>query len=72
MQRKGIDYSCEGRLEKSVPMDHRLSSIGKPNDAKRRSSGRIFLFYPHTHDRFLKSRPSSHYATCNEYVCALL
>ena len=30
-------------------------SLGKPRDAKRRSSGRIFLSYPHTHDRFLYS-----------------
>ena len=30
-------------LEKPVPRDHRLSSLGKPRDAKRRSSGRIFL-----------------------------
>ena len=49
-------FSCEGRIEKSVLRDHRLSSLGKPRDAKRRSSGRIFLSYPHTHDRFLFSR----------------
>ena len=30
-----------------------MSSHGKPRDAKRRSSVRIFLSYPHTHDRFL-------------------
>ena len=35
------------------PSDHRLSSLCKPRDAERRSSGRIFLSYPHTHDRFL-------------------
>ena len=51
--RKRIHYSCEGRIEKSVPRDHRLSSLGKPRDAKRWSSGRIFLSFPHTHDRFL-------------------
>ena len=32
-------------IEKSVPRDHRLSSLGKPRDAKRRSSERIFLSY---------------------------
>ena len=48
-----IHYSCEGRIEKSVPWDHRLSSLGEPRGAKRRSSGQIFLFYPYTHDRFL-------------------
>ena len=48
-------YSCEGKIEKSVPLDHHLSSLGKPRDTKRRSSGQIFLSYPHTHDRFLKS-----------------
>ena len=55
--RKIIYYSCEGRIEKSVPRNHRLSSLGKPRDAKRRSSGQIFLSYPHTHDRFLDSIP---------------
>ena len=35
--------SLSGVQEKSVPRDHRLSSLGKPRDAKRRSSGRIFL-----------------------------
>ena len=44
---------CEGRKEKSVPRDHLLSSLGKPRDAKWRSSGQIFLPYPHTHDKFL-------------------
>ena len=43
-------YSCGGRIEKSVPRDHRLSSLGKPRDAKRRSLGHIFLSYRHTHD----------------------
>ena len=37
----GIYYLCE--------------FVGKPRDAKRRSSGLIFLSYPHTHDRFLYS-----------------
>ena len=45
-------YSCEGRIEKSVPQYHHLSSLGKSRDAKRRSSGWIFLSYPHTHDIF--------------------
>ena len=31
-------------IEKSVPRDHRLSSLGKPRDAKRRSLGGFF--YP--------------------------
>ena len=53
MHRKILHYLHEGRIEKSVPQDHRLSSLGKPHDAKRRSSGRTFLSYPHTHDRFL-------------------
>ena len=42
-------------IEKSVPRDHHLSSLGKPLDAKRRSSGQILLSYPHTHDRYLYS-----------------
>ena len=32
--RKRIHYSCEGGIEKSLPQDHRLSSLGKPHDAK--------------------------------------
>ena len=52
-----IYHSCEGRIEKSVPLDHRLSSLGKPRDTKRRSPGRIFLSYPHMHDRFLYCNP---------------
>ena len=36
-----------------VPRNHRLSSLDKPRDAKRRTSGRIFLSYPHTHERVL-------------------
>ena len=51
--RKRINYSYEGRIEKSIPRDHRLSSLGKPRDANWWSSGQIFLSYPHTHDRFL-------------------
>ena len=27
-----IYYSCEGGIDKSVPRDHRLSSLGKPRD----------------------------------------
>ena len=56
---------CEGRIEKSVPRDHRLSSLGKPCDAKRRSSGRIFLSYPHTHDRFLYAVPEDCFVLAN-------
>ena len=49
--------SCEGRIEKFVPRDHRLSPLGKLHDAKWRSSGWIFLSYPHSHDGFLYSSP---------------
>ena len=45
VSKKKIHYSCEGRIEKSVPRDHRLSSLGMPCDAKRWSLGLIF-FYP--------------------------
>ena len=41
-------------IEKSVPRDHRLSSLDKPRGAKRRSLGWILLFYPHTHDIFFQ------------------
>ena len=30
-------HSFEGGLEKSIPLDHYLSSLGKPSDAKRQS-----------------------------------
>ena len=53
-EKESINHG-EGKIEKSVPRDHRLSSLGKPRDANRRSLGRIFLSYPHTHDRFLYS-----------------
>ena len=36
MSKKRIHYLCEGRIEKVVPQDHRLSSFCKPCDAKRR------------------------------------
>ena len=29
---KRIHYLCEGGIEKSVPHDHRFSSLGKPSD----------------------------------------
>ena len=35
MSKKKNPYSCEGGIEKSVPRDHCLSSLGKPRDAKR-------------------------------------
>ena len=33
LSRKRIHYSCEGEIEKSVPRDLRLPSLGKPRDA---------------------------------------
>ena len=56
VSKKTIHYSCEVGIEKYVPRDHRLSSINKPCDANRWSSGQIFLSHPHTHDGFLLSR----------------
>ena len=55
MSKKRIHYSYEGMIEKSISQDRRLSSLSKPCDAKRRSSGQIFLSYPHTYDRYLHS-----------------
>ena len=55
LRKKRILYSCDVRIEKSVPWDYSLSSLGKPRDAKRRSSGQIFLSYPQTIDGFLYS-----------------
>ena len=37
----------------TVSRDHRLPALGKPRDAKRRCSVRMFLSYPHTHDGIL-------------------
>ena len=34
-QEKRIHFSCEDGKEKSVPRDHRLSSLEKPRDANR-------------------------------------
>ena len=34
VSKKRIHYSRESRIEKSVPRDCRLSSLGKPRDAK--------------------------------------
>ena len=34
-------------------------SLSKPRDANQWSAGRIFLSYPHTHDRFLESQQAS-------------
>ena len=34
-KKKKIHYSCEDGIKKSVPCDHRLSSLGKPRDAKQ-------------------------------------
>ena len=53
--RKIVHYSCECRIKKCVPQDHRLTSLCKPRDAKQWSLGHIFLSYPHTHDRSLYS-----------------
>ena len=47
------NYSCEDRIEQSVPREHRLWSLGTPRDAKRRPLGRIVLSYHHTHDSIL-------------------
>ena len=66
MRKKIIHHESEDGIEESVPRDHRLSSHGKPRDANRWSSVRIFLslvmpiadpqdgfFYPIlTHDGF--------------------
>ena len=48
-------WGCD---RKPIPRDHHLSSLSKPLDAKQWSSVRIFLSYPHTHDRFLYSEES--------------
>ena len=42
--RKKPHCLCEDQIEKSIPQDHRLSSLGKPYDAKLWSLGGFF--YP--------------------------
>ena len=42
VSKKRIYNSCEDGIEKSVPRDHQLSSLGKPHDANQWSSGWIF------------------------------
>ena len=49
----------EDGIEKSVPHDHYLSSLGKLLDDNMLSSGRIFLFHSHTHDEFIWSSMSA-------------
>ena len=34
LPRKRTHYLCKGGIEKSVPRDHRLSSLGKPRDCQ--------------------------------------
>ena len=57
VSKKRIHYCREDGIEKSVPHDHSLSSLGMPCDAKRKSLGHIFLFHPH--DGFLYSYMSN-------------
>ena len=47
--RKRLDYSCEDGIENTS--DHCLSSLNKPRDANRHTSGQILL--SHLHDGFL-------------------
>ena len=49
VDKKRIQHSCEGGIEKFVPHDHRLSSLSKPRDANRLTSGQICLYHPHTY-----------------------
>ena len=35
VSKKRLHYLCEGGVEKSVPRDYSLSSLGKPRDAKQ-------------------------------------
>ena len=45
-QDKIIHYSCEDGSTIRVPNDHRLSSLGKPRDAKRLSDPQGGFSYP--------------------------
>ena len=45
----GVRDGCEGQIEKFVPCDYSLPSLGKPSDTRQRSSGRMFPFSPPPH-----------------------
>ena len=59
MSKKYNSFLCEDGIEKFVSQDHLLSSLSKPCDDKRWSSGQIFLSCTYTYNRFLYSFPSS-------------
>ena len=69
-------YSFEGRIEKSVTQDHRLSSIGMPHDSKQRSLEWIFLSFHHIYDRLLQystfSRNFTYLIFMNPLLCMYL
>ena len=46
---KYIHYLCEDGIEKSVPQDHRLSSLDKPRDSKHNPRDGPSYSYPHIH-----------------------
>ena len=48
--RKILHHLFEEGVEKSIPRDHRLSSLGKPRDAKQWSSGWNFLYLSYHSD----------------------
>ena len=52
VSKKSIYHNCEGGIEKSVPCDHQLSSLGKPHDYHSVILGTDF-FLSHTHDGYL-------------------
>ena len=66
--RKRIHYSCEDGIEKSVPRNHRLSSLSKPHDDNWWSLGRIFLSHSNTHKGSLYSLPTKTFTMMSAVV----
>ena len=70
MQEKGsiMVVGCLVRIEKSIPRDHCLASLGKASWCQTVNLGWIFLSTSHTNERFLQSHSSHVSDTCHKYL----
>ena len=68
LSKKNHHYLCKDGIEKSVPPDHHLSSFCKSRDAKRSSSGGIFLSHPQTNDGFFCLSLKLHIINIQSYL----
>ena len=67
--RKRIYHGCSMRIEKSVPLDHFLASLGKASWWQTMTLGRIFLSALHTHNSYILAFPLCLNGKTDEY-CA--